>query len=48
MQGSTNGSAVAPFQSRAQVTQAMRSKQYQTDAGFRQEVQQRLAISNLD
>jgi uncharacterized protein (DUF1330 family) len=48
MQGSTNGSAVAPFTSRAQVTQAMRSKQYQTDAGFRQEVQQRLAISNLD
>jgi uncharacterized protein (DUF1330 family) len=48
MQGSTNGSAVAPFTSRAQVTQAMRSKQYQTDAGYRQEVQQRLAVSNLD
>lgn len=48
MQGSTNGSAVAPFTSRAQVTQAMRSKQYQTDAGYRQEIQQRLAISNLD
>ena len=48
MQGSTNGSAVAPFTSRAQVTQAMRSKQYQTDAGYRQEIQQRLAVSNLD
>lgn len=48
MQGSTNGSAVAPFTSRAQVTEAMRSKQYQRDAGFRQEIQQRLAISNLD
>jgi len=48
MQGSTNGSAVAPYTSRAQVTEAMRSKQYQTDPAFRNQVQQRLSISNLD
>lgn len=48
LQGSTNGAAVAPYTSRAQVTEAMRSKQYQQDPAFRNQVQQRLSISNLD
>ena len=47
MQGSTNGSAVAPFTSRAQVTEAMRSKQYGIDPAYRAQVEQRLSISNL-
>ena len=47
MQGSTNGAAIAPFASRAQVTEAMRSKQYTTDPAYRSQVEQRLAISNI-
>lgn len=47
LQGSTNGASIAPFNSRAQVTEAMRSKQYQQDPAFRQQVEQRLAISQL-
>jgi hypothetical protein len=47
MQGSTTGAAVAPFTSRAQVTEAMRSKQYAQDSAFRTQVEQRLAISNI-
>jgi hypothetical protein len=47
MQGSTNGAAIAPFASRAQVTEAMRSKQYTEDPAYRNQVEQRLAISNI-
>lgn len=47
LQGSTNGTAVAPFTSRAQITEAMRSKQYTNDPAFRKQVEQRLAISQL-
>ena len=47
MQGSTTGAAVAPFTSRAQVTEAMRSKQYTADPAYRTQVEQRLAISNI-
>ena len=47
LQGSTTGASVAPFASRAQVTEAMRSKQYEQDPAFRQQVEQRLAISNI-
>ena len=47
MQGSTTGAAVAPFTSRAQVTEAMRSKKYTQDPAYRTQVEQRLAISNI-
>lgn len=38
---------VQPFDSWAEVTTAMRSKEYKTDPGFRKKVEQRLAVSTL-
>lgn len=46
-QGSVNGTGVPPFQSRAQVTAAMRDARYDSDPAYRDEVLQRLARSNV-
>lgn len=53
IQGRTQGSSSKPFDSRAQVLAAMSErdasgkKKYETDPAFRQEVERRLAISNI-
>tara|TARA_E500000178_G_C17030545_1_gene760353 strand:- start:1877 stop:2659 length:783 start_codon:yes stop_codon:yes gene_type:complete len=47
MQGGTSGSSVKPFNSAAQVTEAMRDPRYQTDPAFRQNVENRLAVSDV-
>jgi hypothetical protein len=53
IQGRTQGSSSKPFDSRAQVLAAMSErdasgkKKYETDPSFRQEVERRLAISNI-
>ena len=44
-QGNTSGSAVQPFQSNAQVVEAMRDKRYENDPAYREEVERRLAVS---
>ena len=44
-QGQTSGSAVQPFQSNAQVVEAMRDKRYENDPAYREEVEQRLSVS---
>ena len=44
-QGQTSGSAVQPFQSNAQVVEAMRDKRYENDPAYREEVERRLAVS---
>lgn len=46
-QGSVNGTGVPPFQSRQQVTAAMRNPAYENDPAYREEVLQRLARSNV-
>ena len=46
LQGGTRGTGVAPFTSAAQVTAAMRDPRYDKDASYRQEVQQRMAVSS--
>jgi hypothetical protein len=46
-QGSTSGSSVAPFNSAAQVTEAMRDPRYSSDPAFRATVEKRLAVSNV-
>tara|TARA_Y100000361_G_scaffold67705_1_gene59622 strand:- start:5846 stop:6613 length:768 start_codon:yes stop_codon:yes gene_type:complete len=46
LSGSTTGSAVKPFRSAAQVTEAMRDPRYQNDPAYRAEVERRLAVSN--
>mgnify|MGYP003153823035 CR=1 FL=1 len=46
-QGSVNGTGVPPFQSRQQVTMAMRDPRYDKDPAYRDEVLQRLARSNV-
>tara|TARA_R100001224_G_scaffold112493_1_gene95074 strand:+ start:366 stop:1121 length:756 start_codon:yes stop_codon:yes gene_type:complete len=46
-QGSVNGTGIPPFQSRAQVTVAMRDSRYETDPAYRDEVLKRLARSNV-
>lgn len=46
-QGYTNGVGVPPFESRAQVTAAMKDKRYDTDPAYRDEVLKRLARSNV-
>jgi hypothetical protein len=45
LQGSTSGSAVKPFASAAQVTEAMRDARYKNDPAYRQTVEQRLAVT---
>ncbi len=47
VQGSVNGTGVPPFQSRAQVTQAMKDRRYDSDPAYRDEVLKRLARSNV-
>jgi hypothetical protein len=44
-QGQTSGAAVQPFQSNAQVVEAMRDKRYENDPAYREEVERRLAVS---
>ncbi len=46
-QGNVNGTGVPPFQSRAQVTEAMRDARYDNDPAYRDEVLKRLARSNV-
>ena len=45
--GATSGTALQPFKSMSQVTDAMKTKQYQQDPAYRKEVEQRISISNL-
>lgn len=45
VQGTTSGSAVKPFSSAAQVTEAMRDSRYQKDPAYRQTVEQRLSVT---
>ena len=45
LQGSTSGSAVKPFASAAQVTEAMKDSRYKNDPAYRQTVEQRLAVT---
>ena len=46
-QGGTSGSSVKPFGSAAQVTEAMRDPRYSNDPAFRENVEKRLAVSNV-
>jgi hypothetical protein len=46
-QGFSKGTGVPPFQSRAQVQEAMKDRRYNTDPAYRQEVIKRLARSNV-
>lgn len=46
-QGGTSGSSVKPFGSAAQVTEAMRDPRYSSDPAFRDNVEKRLAVSNV-
>lgn len=45
LQGSTSGSAVKPFSSAAQVTEAMKDTRYKNDPAYRQTVEQRLSVT---
>ena len=44
-QGQTSGAAVQPFNSNAQVVEAMKDRRYETDPAYREEVERRLAVS---
>lgn len=44
-QGQTSGSAVQPFNSSAQVVEAMKDRRYENDPAYREEVERRLAVS---
>lgn len=46
IQGSTSGSAVKPFNSAAQVTEAMRDPRYKNDPAYRKTVEDRLAVTS--
>jgi hypothetical protein len=46
-QGSTSGDSVKPFNSAAQVTEAMSDKRYSTDPAYRATVEKRLQVSNV-
>lgn len=46
-QGATSGSSVKPFGSAAQVTEAMRDPRYSSDPAYRDNVEKRLAVSNV-
>jgi len=47
MQGQAQGSGVVPFNSVAQVREAMSDKRYSQDPAYRKQVEQRIAISNV-
>jgi hypothetical protein len=47
VQGNTSGNAVAPFGSSQQVSMAMRDPRYNRDPAYREEIQRRLAISDV-
>ena len=47
VQGDTQGSGAMPFNSAAQVTEAMRDPRYGNDPAYRAQVEQRLAISTV-
>jgi hypothetical protein len=46
MQGDTTGNTTKPFNSAAQVTEAMRDPRYKTDPAYRKDVQNRLSVSS--
>lgn len=46
IQGNTSGSAVKPFNSAAQVTEAMRDARYKNDPAYRKTVEDRLAVTS--
>ncbi len=46
-QGRTTGGNVAPFNSAAQVTAAMRDGRYESDPAYRAEVEKRLSVSDI-
>ena len=46
-QGGTSGSSVKPFNSAAQVTEAMRDPRYSSDPAYREQVERRLAVSSV-
>lgn len=46
IQGNTSGSAVKPFNSAAQVTEAMRDPRYKNDPAYRKTVEDRLAVTS--
>ena len=47
MKGTPSAEALMPFQSNEQVITAMANPKYKTDAAYRREVEQRLAVSNV-
>ena len=47
VQGDTQGSGARPFNSAAQVTEAMKDPRYGNDPAYRAQVEQRLAISTV-
>ena len=46
-QGQTSGPSVAPFTSTAQITSAMADSRYADDPAYRQQVENRIAVSNV-
>ena len=45
--GATQGASVKPFNSAAQVTEAMKDPRYKSDPAYRQTVEQRLAVTSI-
>lgn len=45
--GATQGASVKPFNSAAQVTEAMKDPRYKNDPAYRQNVEQRLAVTTI-
>lgn len=45
--GATQGASVKPFNSAAQVTEAMKDPRYKNDPAYRQTVEQRLAVTSI-
>jgi hypothetical protein len=45
--GATQGASVKPFNSAAQVTEAMKDSRYKSDPAYRQNVEQRLAVTQV-
>lgn len=45
--GATQGASVKPFNSAAQVTEAMKDPRYKSDPAYRQSVEQRLAVTSI-
>ena len=44
-QGQTSGASVQPFQSNAQVVEAMKDKRYENDPAYREDIERRLSVS---